>query len=44
MKKKLLALALACGMIFGLAACGNSGDTTESPAAGNSETPRCRQQ
>ena len=39
MKKKLLALALACGMIFGLAACGNSGDTTESPAAGNSETP-----
>ncbi|WP_130869717.1 ABC transporter substrate-binding protein [Intestinimonas massiliensis (ex Afouda et al. 2020)] len=39
MKKKLLALALACGMIFGLAACGSNGNTTESPAAGNTDTP-----
>lgn len=38
MKKKLLALALACGMIFSLAACGNNSAGNNTPA-GNSETP-----
>ena len=38
MKKKLLALALACGMIFSLAACGNNSASSETPA-GSSETP-----
>ncbi|HJF01618.1 ABC transporter substrate-binding protein [Flavonifractor plautii] len=44
MKKKLLSLALACGMVFSLAACGapSNGETiapnTESPAIGT-ETP-----
>ena len=39
MKKKLLSLALACGLVFSLAACGGTGDTTKTPAGGNSETP-----
>ena len=39
MKKKLLSLALACGLVFSLAACGGTGDTTQTPAGGNSETP-----
>ena len=44
MKKKLLSLALACGMVFSLAACGTPADNdspapnTESPAIGT-ETP-----
>ena len=39
MKKKLLSLALACGLVFSLAACGGTGDTTQTPAGGNSESP-----
>ena len=39
MKKKLLSLALACGLVFSLAACGSNGNTNETPAGGNSETP-----
>ena len=44
MKKKLLSLALACGMVFSLAACGTPANNdspapnTESPAIGT-ETP-----
>ena len=34
MNKKLLSLLLAGAMTLSLAACGSSGDTTESPAAG----------
>ena len=47
MKKKLLSLALACGMVFSLAACGTPANNespapnTESPAIGT-QTPRGR--
>ena len=37
MKKKLLSLALACGMVFSLAACGTPANN-ESPAP-NTESP-----
>lgn len=37
--KKLLSLALACGLVFSLTACGGNGNTTESPAADNSTAP-----
>ena len=36
MNKKLLSLLLAGAMTLSLAACGNGGDTTETPAAGES--------
>ena len=40
MKKKLLALLLACGMVFALAACGNdTADATPTPDATQTETP-----
>ena len=47
MKKKLLSLALACGMVFSLAACGTPANNdspapnTESPAIGTRD-PRGR--
>jgi ABC-type glycerol-3-phosphate transport system substrate-binding protein len=37
MKKKLLALVLACAMALGLAACG--GSKAETPAGNNGMTP-----
>ena len=41
MKRKLTALALALGLTFTLAACGNgtTGGNAETPAGGNSESP-----
>lgn len=51
MKKKLLSLALACGMVFSLAACTNDGvaPATNSPVANTessapeSQTPVMKQ-
>ena len=37
MKKKLLALTLACAMILPLAACGGSGSKSPAPSGGNEE-------
>ena len=33
MKRKVLSLLLACSMVLGLAACGNTADTAQTPAA-----------